>query len=229
MAGDWLKMSVNLPDKPEVWQIAGTLGIEADSVVGKLLRVWAWFDSHTEDGNALGVTYSLVDRVAGVNGFAEAMAFAGWLEQQGSILHLPNFDRHNGKTAKNRALANERVAKHRKSNADSNASSNADSVTANVTKTVTREEKRREDIEARKRASKLPEDFTPNETGVRLALEAGIGVERELAQFRDHHTAKATKMADWQAGWRTWVRNAVQFGRGGKPANDDPYGLRTAL
>jgi hypothetical protein len=60
---------VNLPDKPEVWQMAGMLGVEADSVVGKLLRVWAWFDAHTEDGNAVGVTYPLVDRVAGVARF----------------------------------------------------------------------------------------------------------------------------------------------------------------
>lgn len=141
MAGDWLKMSVNLPDKPEVWQIAGMLAIEADSVVGKLLRVWAWFDAHTEDGNAVGVTYPLVDRVAGVAGFAEAMVFAGWLHQNGSVMTVPHFERHNGKTAKNRALTNERVAKHRKSNDESNAGSNA----GTVTKTVTREEKRREE------------------------------------------------------------------------------------
>jgi len=146
MAGDWIKMSVNLPDKPEVWHIAGALGIEADSVVGKLLRVWAWFDAHTENGNAVGVSYSLVDRVAGVAGFAEAMALAGWLLQNGSVLSCPNFDRHNGKTAKNRALTNERVAKHRKSNDDSNVHGNAPTVTASVTKTVTREEKRREEI-----------------------------------------------------------------------------------
>jgi hypothetical protein len=158
MAGDWLKMTVNLPDKPEVWQIAGMIGIDADSVVGKLLRVWAWFDAHTEDGNALGVTYPLVDRVAGVNGFAEAMALAGWLEQRGTVLHLPNFGRHNGKTAKNRALTNERVAKHRKSNDESND----DSVTDSVTKTVTREEKRREEKEEpRKRAIACPEGVVP--------------------------------------------------------------------
>lgn len=121
--------------------MAGVLGIDADSVVGKLLRVWAWFDSHTEDGNAVGVTYPLLDRIAGVNGFAEAMAISGWLEQNGHTMHLPNFDRHNGKTAKNRALTNERVAKSRTKQQESNADSNG----ASVTKTVTREEKRREE------------------------------------------------------------------------------------
>lgn len=139
MAGDWIKMQTCLPDKPEVWRIASIIGCEPDAVIGKLLRVWSWFDSHTEDGNAVGVTYSLVDRVSGVTGFAEAMALCGWLEQRDLILSLPKFDRHNGKTAKNRALTNERVAKSRsKSNAECNGVS--------VTKTVTREEKRREDI-----------------------------------------------------------------------------------
>ena len=110
MAGDWIKMDVRLPEKPEVWQIAGMCGIEVDAVVGKLLKVWGWFDAHTESGNAAGVTYPLVDHVAGVTGFAEAMSFCGWLVQDGTSLILPNFDRHNGKTAKNRILTAKRVA-----------------------------------------------------------------------------------------------------------------------
>ena len=145
MAGDWIKVDTTLPDKPEVWQMAGILGLGADDVVGKLIRVWAWFDSHTEDGNAVGVSYPLVDRVAGVIGFAEAMALCGWLAQNGSTLSVPKFGRHNGKSAKARALTNERVSKHRKSNAAINAQSNADAVTPSVSKTVTREEKRREE------------------------------------------------------------------------------------
>jgi hypothetical protein len=144
MAGDWLKIEVALPDKPEVWQIAGILGIDPDAVVGKLLKVWRWFDSHTEDGNANGVTYLLVDAKAGVTGFAEAMSLCGWLEQKGSVLSLPNFDRHNGKTAKNRALTAVRVANSRKQPVKSNAECNA----ANVTSALAREEKRREEERA---------------------------------------------------------------------------------
>ncbi len=145
MAGDWIKMTVGLPDKPEVWRIAGLVGIDPDSVVGKLLRVWVWFDANTEDGNAVGVTHLLIDRIANVIGFAEAMSTCGWLEQRGNVLTLPNFSRHNGKTAKNRALTNDRVAKARKmqrlSNAESNAESNDECNAECVTKSVTREEK----------------------------------------------------------------------------------------
>jgi hypothetical protein len=142
MAGDWIKVEVDLPEKPEVWQIAGMVGIDADSVVGKLVKVWRWFDAHTQNGNAAGVTYALVDHVTGVTGFGEAMALTGWLEQSGSLLRLPNFDRHNGKTAKNRALTAKRVAAHKvKSNAEGNATGNA----AIVSDALPREEKRREE------------------------------------------------------------------------------------
>jgi len=138
MSGDWMKIEVSLPEKPEVWQIAGMVNIDPDAVVGKLLKVWRWFDAHTETGNAAGVTLSLVDHVAGVTGFGEAMSLCGWLHQDGSMLVLPNFDRHNGKTAKNRALTAKRVASHKtKSNAEDNAPI--------VTSALPREEKRREE------------------------------------------------------------------------------------
>lgn len=130
MAGDWMKIELELSDKPEVHYIANALNMDPDAAVGKLVRVWAWFDKHTQDGNALGVTYSLLDRITGVTGFGEAMCFAGWLEQRDKVLHMPNFDRHNGESAKKRALTNKRVAKIRNA--------------VSVTKTLP--EKRREEI-----------------------------------------------------------------------------------
>src|SRR5690606_16747633 len=157
MAGDWIKIQVSLPDKPEVWQMAGALGIHADEVVGKLIRVWAWFDTHTENGHASCVTYPLLDRVSGVTGFAEAMALVGRLDGKGTDTYLPNFDRHNGKTAKNRALATDRKASER-------SRSERD-------ESVTREEKRREEKKEQKtverpekkasRGTRLSEDWNP--------------------------------------------------------------------
>ena len=168
MAGDWIKMDVGLPEKPEVWQIAGMVGIEADSVVGKLLKVWRWFDAHTESGNAVGVTYALVDHVSGVTGFGEAMALCGWLAQDGATLSLPNFDRHNGKTAKNRALTAKRVASFKeKGNAVGNASS--------VSSALPREEKNREEVKQEQKqprvtAQPAPDDVDPQTWADWLAL-----------------------------------------------------------
>ena len=33
----------------------------------------------------------------------------------------------------------------------------------------------------------------------------------ELEHFIDHHTVKATHSADWQASWRTWVKNSKKW------------------
>lgn len=114
MAGDWLKMEAATPDKPEVLAIAARMGWDdPDLAVGKLFRVWRWFDQHTTDGNAPGVTAALLDRIAGVSGFAEAMSFAGWLLISNDGLQLPNFSKHCGKTAKERAQTAQRVALHK--------------------------------------------------------------------------------------------------------------------
>lgn len=118
MAGDWLKFEVATLDKPEVCQIADEAGIDIDAVVGKLLRVWSWFDQQTGNGNAPSVTKKLLDRFVGVPGFCEMMKKSGWMIDDGVNISLPNFERHNGNTAKNRALTAKRAANHRtKSNA----------------------------------------------------------------------------------------------------------------
>ena len=128
MAGDWIKLQKDTPDKPEVLAIAARMNLDPDAVVGKLVRIWSWFDTHTIDGNANSVTFALLDRLAGVTGFAEQMTFVGWLDQKGHLLTLPNFEYHNGETAKKRALGKNRQDKHR-NNEESNANSNASSVT----------------------------------------------------------------------------------------------------
>jgi len=73
MAGDWIKFELATPDKPEVWAIAAALSIDPDAVVGKLLRVWGWFDQQTENGNAPSVSKMLLDRLVGVSGFCNAV------------------------------------------------------------------------------------------------------------------------------------------------------------
>lgn len=103
-----------------MWAIAEMLSIDVDAVFGKAFRVWCWFDQHTEDGNARGVTFSLFDRLVGLTGFAASMEKVGWLIKTEGGISLPNFDRHNGQTAKNRANTAVRVAKHKASNPKGN-------------------------------------------------------------------------------------------------------------
>ena len=131
MAGDWIKFEVDTFDKPEVWALAQELCLPVDTVVGKLMRVWSWFDAHTEDGNAPSVTTALLDHRVGVTGFCQALTNVGWMHLDASHVSLPNFERHNGQSAKKRALTAKRVADHRKRTSNG--------------RSVTREEKKREE------------------------------------------------------------------------------------
>jgi len=139
MAGDWIKMELTTPDKPEVFAIAEAFDIDPDAAFGKLFRVWAWFDQHTENGNAPTVTKTLINRITSVIGFADAMVDAGWLVQTDDGLEVPNFERHNGETGKKRALTAKRQAKHKNK---VNEKGNGKVTPAALPK----EEKRREDI-----------------------------------------------------------------------------------
>jgi hypothetical protein len=113
MAGEWIKMRVDLASDPAVIRIRRATGIDADAVVGKLHRLWAWADTHTAEGAAEGLDVEWVDEFAGVKGFAAAMQLAGWLEVDDAGLRFTNFDRHNGQPAKVRALAKTRMLRNR--------------------------------------------------------------------------------------------------------------------
>lgn len=142
MAGEWLKFECSLPEKPETLAITVAMGWDdPDLTVGKLMRLFRWFDQHTLDGNARGVTPALLDRIIGVSGFVAAVAETGWIVIGDTFVSLHNFDHHNGATAKGRAQTAKRVAKH-KGNAETNAAGNARSVSSSLP----REEKNREEV-----------------------------------------------------------------------------------
>lgn len=130
MAGDWIKFELTTLDKPEVCQLADLACIDMDAVVGKLLRVWGWFDQHTEEGNAPSVSKRLLDRLVGVTDFCEHMKTVGWMFEEEGVISLPRFERHNGKTAKNRLLTAKRVANHKAANGKGNGKGNAASVSS---------------------------------------------------------------------------------------------------
>lgn len=213
MAGDWMKIELELPDKPEVHSIAATLNIDPDAVVGKLIRIWQWFDKHTTDGNAYGVTFSLPDRISGVTGFGEAMMFVGWLEQNDKYLVMPKFDRHTSKSAKTRALTAKRVSECKKKG---NGKGNGDSVTS----ALPREEKRRVKENIKRN---LPDDFVVSDANKKFATANSLNLEFEFEQFKNHHTANGNKFIDWNAALRTWLGNAVKFAGGGKQSDSDDW------
>lgn len=114
MRRSWIKIETNTPDKPEICVIASQLRLDADAVMGKLVRLWAWAELNVSDRNEVSVTMEFLDKVAGKKGFSAALEKAGWLQRKGDGLVFPNFERHNGRAAKGRAQTAMRVSRHRK-------------------------------------------------------------------------------------------------------------------
>jgi hypothetical protein len=141
MAGDWIKMRTGLANDPSVIAMACTLDVGEFEVVGMLHHLWSWADAQSRDGHAAGVTKKWVDRYVHRDGFAESMCAAGWLVIDETGIEFPNFERHNGKPAKDRALAGERQRKKRE-----NVTQTVTDMSRNERdERVTREEKRREE------------------------------------------------------------------------------------
>ncbi len=127
MASNWIKLEVITPEKPEIFRLAEILNIDPDAALGKVIRFWVWADQQMIDGNAecnaRGVTKSAIDRITFMVGFADALIQVGWLVETNGVLSLPNFERHNGKSSKKRAVTNERVTKIRELKRKGNAGS----------------------------------------------------------------------------------------------------------
>jgi hypothetical protein len=113
MAGHWIKWEKGLTKKPEVMRIARALGISTYEAAASCMLVWEWADDVTTDGLVVGVTLEDVNQAAGIPGIGEAMQAAGWLTGTATCIQFPNYNRHNGKTAKLRSETNRRMTRMR--------------------------------------------------------------------------------------------------------------------
>ncbi len=57
----------------------------------------------------------------------------------------------------------------------------------------------------------FPDDFALSEEMKHRAVALDLNPLQEFAKFKDHHLAKGSKMKDWLAAWRTWVRRGVEM------------------
>lgn len=113
MAGDWIKMRVDLLTSPKVVRMASALNADRFRIIGGLLSAWSLFDAHSVDGRLEGYTPKAVDEVIGWNGFSSAMISVSWMILEGDTVLLPEFDTHNGAPAKRRAQEAERKRRER--------------------------------------------------------------------------------------------------------------------
>lgn len=201
MAGDWIKLETTTPDKPEVFQIAEALQIDPDAVLGKLFRVWVWADQQSRDGHAPSVTKTVLDRVAHVTGFADALIACGWLANSERGLEFPNFEYHNGQTAKARALAAKRKQNERGKCHDDVTVASRSASRSPRDKNVTREEKRREE-----------EEYPPNPPAGGTVEPATPGPEppsKTLATVPEesHQMPPELDNDAFRGAWSDWIAN----------------------
>ncbi|WP_443700127.1 hypothetical protein [Pseudomonas sp.] len=142
MAGDWIKMRLDLQTHPKVVRILSATKADKFRVVGGLHAVWSVFDTHSSDGRLYGYSPETLDHIIGWEGFANAMISVGWLDTDGpEALILPEFDEHNGKSGKRRAEDQKRKREDRKS------PQSVRNLSSEITdEKLTREEKRREEV-----------------------------------------------------------------------------------
>ncbi len=145
MASVWIKMRGDLDEDPAVIGMAEILGLDEFSIVGRLHNLWSWADRQSRDGHACGVTERWIDKRMCCDGFASAMVKVGWLDFTEAGISFPNFDRHNGETAKQRGLATNRQQKKRASVTEDVPDMSRTGRDSSGTDCVTREEKRREE------------------------------------------------------------------------------------
>lgn len=128
----WTAVSHDTPDKPEVMEIAETLGVSRDEAFGLVVRFWCWCDQHAAavsadaeaDGLAPRVTKSRLVSHFCHDGFADALESVGWASFVGSGMIIPRFAKHMGKLTRRR-----RVDAARKRVSRSSAAKDHDAVT----------------------------------------------------------------------------------------------------
>jgi hypothetical protein len=144
----WIKVETISHDKIEVARIASALKMDVFAVLGRLVRIWCYFDVHSRAGRIDGIDGDFVDRLVGHAGFSAEMVAVNWMAVDDAGIALPNFDRHNGGGAKARAQGSKRQGKHRakKGGKKRNAQRNGDvTQEALPEKTQKRERKEREE------------------------------------------------------------------------------------
>lgn len=217
MAGNWIKVEHITPDKPEIVTMAEALGIDQDAAFGKCIRLWIWADQQTISGDDLIVTPSFLDRLTNCAGFSQQLLIVGWLKNRNGRFSLPRFDRHNGQTAKNRALSADRMQRQRY----------AQSVTETAPDLELDKEKKRRvrrvlanvDPGNLPQAPKDPENLPATTRAIRGFVPPSLeevsaycrerGGKVDPVVWMDHYTSNGWKvgpnpMKDWKAACRTW-------------------------
>ena len=114
----WIKVEHDLLTSPKFVTLASRLRNGRVTVLGACVTLWMLADKHSQDDLLRGMTLEAVDALVDMPGFGQAMVDVGWLKVHEDGLEVVDYQRHNGSTAKARALSAKRTQASRCRNAD---------------------------------------------------------------------------------------------------------------
>jgi hypothetical protein len=109
----WIKVETHTPDKSELRQIARLCHCTKAEAFLAFFRVFVWLDEQTEDGHVDYFTPDDADEIGGLPGLGNALENVRWITFSDAGAVVSNWERHNGKSAKKRCLAAERIRRYR--------------------------------------------------------------------------------------------------------------------
>lgn len=110
---NWIKMRTSLRTDGRVRIVANRMRASCSHVCGALFFLWCLADEHCDENGVLfGWTKTDVDEFLGLEGFCDSLP-ADWIDLSGEHVKLPEYQAHNGKTAKRRASEQKRMSANR--------------------------------------------------------------------------------------------------------------------
>lgn len=105
VAGDWIQIDCDLPEKIETQMICDRANCSADVTIGRLVLLWRWIDRHATREFVQGASVSTLSRVAlGDESFWRAVESVGWLKIEPDGIRIPKWSKRFSKSSKARAL-----------------------------------------------------------------------------------------------------------------------------
>ena len=226
----WIKLNASLRTNPKLLTLASRLGVTPVTAMGAICHAWMIADEHADESGALPhMEPGALDSLIGIDGLAETMRSVGWLEVSGDGLLFPDYQQHNGTTAKSRAQAQKRQMRCRQRH----AAASKQVVTPPRDEGVTREEESRveKNREEKKGETNKPTRApTPDRDGGAAGVDApcSIAQARSRAEQNGHDPeiaetwwhecdargwidAKGHRLRKWQSGLagycRKWIAN----------------------